>query len=79
MKANQDAFVVRKDVAGEPDTMFFGVFDGHGSCGTDCAQFARDKVDSGRRLISPFCSGPLPCCSYSPMPEMRSVRPRQDV
>ncbi len=44
LKANQDAFVVRKEVAGEPDTVFFGVFDGHGSSGTDCAQFARDKV-----------------------------------
>ena len=44
LKANQDAFVVRKEVAGEPDSVFFGVFDGHGSSGTDCAQFARDKV-----------------------------------
>ena len=47
LKANQDAFVVRKEVAGEPDAVFFGVFDGHGSSGTDCAQFARDKVSVG--------------------------------
>lgn len=45
-KANQDALAVKKDVAGDPDTMFFGVFDGHGTAGTECAKFARDKVSS---------------------------------
>ncbi len=60
MKANQDAFVVRKEVAGEPDTMFFGVFDGHGSSGTDCAQFARDKVEA-RSSGSGSGSGPAKC------------------
>ena len=53
LKANQDAFVVRKEVAGEPDSVFFGVFDGHGSSGTDCAQFARDKVPNPDRNPSP--------------------------
>ena len=53
-KANQDAFIVKKDVAGDPDTMFFGVFDGHGTAGTECAKFARDKVR--RALPAPhFC------------------------
>ena len=50
LKANQDSFVVRKEVAGEPDSIFFGVFDGHGSSGTDCATFARDKVRSHHQV-----------------------------
>lgn len=34
---------------GEPDQAFFGVFDGHGEYGTQCSQFAKDKV-RGRGL-----------------------------
>jgi len=63
LKANQDSFVVRKEVAGEPDTVFFGVFDGHGSSGTDCAQFARDKVPN---------LNPDPVPNPSPDPSRRS-------
>ena len=43
-KANQDTFLVRKDVGSDSDTMFLGVFDGHGTAGTECAQFACEKV-----------------------------------
>ncbi|EQC42886.1 AGC/PKG protein kinase [Saprolegnia diclina VS20] len=41
-KPNQDAFTCLPTFHG--DKSFFGVFDGHGSTGEHCAQFARDKV-----------------------------------
>lgn len=43
-KANQDAVYVKKDFAGMPGQMFFGVFDGHGIRGEEAAQFAKTKV-----------------------------------
>lgn len=43
-KPNQDALLVKTEVAHEPDSVFLGVFDGHGSAGTECAQFAKEKV-----------------------------------
>lgn len=49
-KENQDALCVQKNVGGEPDCCFFGVFDGHGTAGTQCATFARDKVRLGFRV-----------------------------
>ena len=32
------------------ETHLFGVFDGHGECGTECAQFVKDKVR--RRVVN---------------------------
>ena len=43
-KANQDAVCVKKEFAGTPGQLFFGVFDGHGVHGTEAAQFAQSKV-----------------------------------
>ncbi|KAK3285136.1 hypothetical protein CYMTET_7243 [Cymbomonas tetramitiformis] len=43
-KANQDAYAVHTSFGGDPNTNFFGVFDGHGEYGTVCAQFAKDRV-----------------------------------
>ena len=43
-KANQDAVYVKKDFAGIPWQVFFGVFDGHGVRGEEAAQFAKTKV-----------------------------------
>lgn len=43
-KANQDSLTVKLNVGGSADTAFFGVFDGHGTSGTECARFARDRV-----------------------------------
>lgn len=40
----QDAVCAYRRFAGDPEQMFFGVFDGHGQHGTSCAQFAKDKV-----------------------------------
>jgi serine/threonine protein phosphatase PrpC len=45
-KANQDSFCVTPNFNGEDDSSFFGVFDGHGSKGHLCAQFARDSVQA---------------------------------
>lgn len=52
-KANQDAVYVKKDFAGVPGQVFFGVFDGHGVRGEEAAQFAKAKVRllKGPRLI----------------------------
>lgn len=43
-KANQDAVIAYKNFANDPDLLFLGIFDGHGSNGTQCAQFAKEKV-----------------------------------
>lgn len=43
-KPNQDAFCASAYFGGDPDQLFFGIFDGHGENGTACSQFARDKV-----------------------------------
>lgn len=29
---------------GDPEQAFFGIYDGHGEFGTECSQFAKDKV-----------------------------------
>jgi serine/threonine protein phosphatase PrpC len=54
-KANQDTFIVRKDVGGDPEAIFFGVFDGHGTAGTECAKFACEKVS--QPAAGHWCSG----------------------
>lgn len=48
-KANQDSFAVHTYFAGDPEQAIFGIFDGHGEFGTQCSQFARDKVRTLRK------------------------------
>lgn len=43
-KANQDSLCVHSMFGGDPEQALFGVFDGHGEYGTQCSQFAKDKV-----------------------------------
>jgi hypothetical protein len=43
-KENQDAFVALPAFGGVATDHLFGVFDGHGEKGTQCAQFAADKA-----------------------------------
>ncbi|KAG6431135.1 hypothetical protein SASPL_109210 [Salvia splendens] len=43
-KENQDSFCVRTNIQGNPNVHFFGVFDGHGLCGTQCSNFVRDRL-----------------------------------
>jgi hypothetical protein len=43
-KANQDSLCIHTHFGGDPEQAFFGVFDGHGEHGTQCSQFAKDKV-----------------------------------
>ncbi|THU68578.1 hypothetical protein C4D60_Mb08t05360 [Musa balbisiana] len=43
-RANQDSFCVKTHFQGNPDLHFFGVFDGHGDFGAECAAFVRDKL-----------------------------------
>ncbi|KAJ9537280.1 hypothetical protein OSB04_030013, partial [Centaurea solstitialis] len=49
-KENQDCYCIKTHVRGDPNVHFFGVFDGHGQSGTQCANFAKD------RLIEILCS-----------------------
>ncbi|GFH20427.1 predicted protein [Haematococcus lacustris] len=43
-KANQDSLCIHTHFGGDPEQVFFGVFDGHGEYGTQCSQFAKDKA-----------------------------------
>ena len=45
-KANQDAFKVIPAFNGDPNNMFMGVFDGHGSDGDACSYFVRDNIEA---------------------------------
>ncbi|KAK7264557.1 hypothetical protein RJT34_32166 [Clitoria ternatea] len=43
-KENQDSFCIRTQIQGNPDVHFFGVFDGHGQCGSQCSNFVKDRL-----------------------------------
>jgi hypothetical protein len=45
-KANQDAFKVIPAFNGDPNNMFLGVFDGHGSDGDACSYYVRDNIEA---------------------------------
>jgi hypothetical protein len=45
-KPNQDSLCVHTHYGGDPEQAFFGIYDGHGEYGTECSQFAKDKVSS---------------------------------
>jgi len=44
-KNNQDSFRVVHSFNGDPNTILFGVFDGHGSDGDACSYFVRDNIE----------------------------------
>ena len=52
-KDNQDAFSVLPAFGGNPADHFFGVFDGHGEKGTQCAQFAAEKARATSSMRRP--------------------------
>ena len=56
-QANQDAVCTYECVAGSPDLHMFGVFDGHGEFGAECAQFAQTKVRGSERACASCVSG----------------------
>ncbi|KAA8527529.1 hypothetical protein F0562_034756 [Nyssa sinensis] len=43
-KENQDSFCIRTNIQGNPNAHFFGVFDGHGTFGTQCSNFVKDRL-----------------------------------
>ncbi|GAX81252.1 hypothetical protein CEUSTIGMA_g8684.t1 [Chlamydomonas eustigma] len=43
-KANQDSLCTHPHFGGDSEQALFGVFDGHGEYGTQCAQFAKEKI-----------------------------------
>lgn len=43
-RENQDSFCVKTQFQGNHNLHFFGVFDGHGQFGTQCANFVRDRL-----------------------------------
>ena len=60
-KANQDSLCSHPQFGGDMEQALFGVFDGHGEYGTQCAQFARDKVRQGSHAWTVGCHIPRPC------------------
>eukprot|EP00878_Enallax_costatus_P011720 GHUV01012235.1.p2 GENE.GHUV01012235.1~~GHUV01012235.1.p2 ORF type:complete len:150 (+),score=9.45 GHUV01012235.1:418-867(+) len=63
-KQNQDSFCVHTAFNGDPEQHLFGVFDGHGDCGTQSSQFARDKVRQHAAMALQFqqLSSSACCC-----------------
>lgn len=55
----QDAVCAYRRFGGDPEQLFFGVFDGHGQLGTSCAQFAKDKVPANLLANPGFASNPV--------------------
>jgi cGMP-dependent protein kinase 2 len=55
----QDAVCAYRRFGGDPEQLFFGVFDGHGQLGTSCAQFAKDKVPANLLANPSFASNPV--------------------
>ena len=45
-KANQDSYVICESLSGDPNSHFFGIFDGHGEYGDSCSHFAATTVPS---------------------------------
>uniref|UniRef100_A0A5B6YRB3 protein-serine/threonine phosphatase n=1 Tax=Davidia involucrata TaxID=16924 RepID=A0A5B6YRB3_DAVIN len=43
-KENQDSFCIRTNIQGNPNAHFFGVFDGHGTFGTQCSNFVKNRL-----------------------------------
>ncbi|EIE18302.1 protein serine/threonine phosphatase 2C, partial [Coccomyxa subellipsoidea C-169] len=58
-KENQDAVCVYRRYGGDPNQLFFGVFDGHGQQGTSCAQFAKDQVPAMLLSNAHFSTDPV--------------------
>ncbi|PNW77593.1 hypothetical protein CHLRE_10g443550v5 [Chlamydomonas reinhardtii] len=57
-KANQDSFCVHTYFGGDAEQCLFGVFDGHGEYGTQCSQFAKDKVPENLMNNTHFAVSP---------------------
>ncbi|KAJ4791708.1 hypothetical protein LUZ62_042954 [Rhynchospora pubera] len=43
-RENQDSFIITTELLSNPNLHLFGVFDGHGAFGTECARFVRDRL-----------------------------------
>ncbi|KAI3855987.1 hypothetical protein MKX03_016908 [Papaver bracteatum] len=43
-KENQDSYVVKTGIQGNPNLHFFGVFDGHGQYGTQSSNFVKERL-----------------------------------
>lgn len=43
-KENQDNFIIRTQIQGNPNIHFFGVFDGHGQYGAQCSSFVKERL-----------------------------------
>ena len=54
-KAGQDTACAVSNFGDDPEQIFLGVFDGHGTAGTECSQFAREQVSSLHIAVTVFC------------------------
>ena len=50
-KGNQDSVTTCSSFGNDPEQLFFGIFDGHGSNGAQCSQFAREHVSRTGRML----------------------------
>lgn len=57
-KPSQDTACAISNFAGDPEQIFFGVFDGHGTSGTECSQFAKEQVPAAMQKDLLFKSYP---------------------
>lgn len=60
-KAGQDTACAVSNFGDDPEQIFLGVFDGHGTAGTECSQFAREQVSKFCSAITVFL-WMLTCC-----------------
>ena len=54
-KAGQDTACAVSNFGDDPEQIFLGVFDGHGTAGTECSQFAREQVSSFHIAVTVYC------------------------
>ncbi|KAL8100293.1 putative protein phosphatase 2C 35 isoform X2 [Apium graveolens] len=62
-KENQDTFCVRTCVQGNPSVHFFGVFDGHGQTGGQCANFVKNRLVENLSRDSTLVDDPINACN----------------
>ncbi|KAA6426622.1 MAG: phosphatase 2C and cyclic nucleotide-binding kinase domain-containing -like [Trebouxia sp. A1-2] len=57
-KPSQDTACTISNFAGDPEQVFLGVFDGHGTSGTECSLFAKEQVPAAMQKDLLFKSYP---------------------
>lgn len=64
-KENQDSFCCHTAFSGNRDQALFGVFDGHGEFGTECSQYACEKLPQNFMNDPNFQNAPEVACHHA--------------